>query len=508
VRPRPTTDAFQSPRSERKGTFSRSVFATTTRSLAQLAPCRSFETGHIGTQHGEMGVPRVSGWTTVAAMTPLRSDRRSNDPTTVALLEAYWKVHWSAFSPSHRSKTRGRLIIMAASLMEPSSSSKGVLRALRDPNQRGSRSSERPHSPEARAACYLRTHFLPRHDGASKKSHSELRKQDGCATWIDAHSKLATEIDDEDLTRLRIDLGGTTYQTRRTYWSIIEAVLHWAMATGRLDRDPSIGLPKIRRMIEVEKPGADRVPEEGEIWEIAQIGRAILGDWFSVAVLLGGYGALRAGELVALRPENLVPTESGGLWLTVAAQHRQFAKRHSDDGISTTDIAPPKGRIAGPAASRRCYIPAAVAAEISDYVSRRRAHSLLFVSHRGRAFRSGTFRDAWNRVIAALPVGHRLQQITPHSLRHAGMSMWLRKGVDLKLIQAWGGWYSLKVMLDTYAALLPGAEEDSIALLEGRQSSPRPVSFPSDSQSTPKPTRNILRPGISHWSLHGPTWSG
>jgi integrase len=299
--------------------------------------------------------------------------------------------------------------------------------------------------------------------------------RDRTATWIYDHSKPATEIDDEDLTRLRIDLGGTTYHTRRTYWSTIEAVLHWAISTGRLHRDPSIGLPKIRRIVEVEKPVADRVPEEAEIWEIAQLGRAMLGDWFAVGVLLGGYGALRVGELVALRPENLVRTASGGLWLTVGSQHRQFVKRHSDDGISTTDFAPPKGRIAGPTASRRCYIPAAVAAEISEYVIQRRPRHLLFISQRGRPFGTGTFRDAWNRVIAELPVGHRLVRITPHSLRHAGMSMWLRKGVDLKLIQAWGGWHSLKVMLDTYAALLPGAEEDSIALLEGRQSSPRPA---------------------------------
>jgi integrase len=391
---------------------------------------------------------------------------------------------------------------MAASLMEPSSSSKGVLGALRQPNQKGDRSSKRL-SPEARAACYLRTDFLPRHDGASKKSRSEQPKQGRSATWIDAHSKLATEIDDEDLTRLRIDLGGTTYQTRRTYWSTIEAVLHWAIATERLDRDPSIGLPKIRRIIDVEKPVADRVPEEAEIWEIAQLGRPMLGDWFPVAVLLGGYGALRAGELVALRPENLVPTESGGLWLTVAAQHRQFVKRHSDDGISTTDIAPPKGRIAGPTASRRCYIPAAVAAEISEYVRLRRPRNLLFISQRGRPFGAGTFRGAWNRAIAELPVGHRLERITPHSLRHAGMSMWLRKGVDLKLIQAWGGWYSLKVMLDTYAALLPGAEEDSIAVLESRQSPPRPLSFPSASEPPVSPARTGPQPGTSHWSLGG-----
>jgi integrase len=332
--------------------------------------------------------------------------------------------------------------------------------------------------------------------------------RDRTATWIYDHSKPATEIDDEDLTRLRIDLGGTTYHTRRTYWSTIEAVLHWAISTGRLHRDPSIGLPKIRRIVEVEKPVADRVPEEAEIWEIAQLGRAMLGDWFAVGVLLGGYGALRVGELVALRPENLVRTASGGLWLTVGSQHRQFVKRHSDDGISTTDFAPPKGRIAGPTASRRCYIPAAVAAEISEYVIQRRPRHLLFISQRGRPFGTGTFRDAWNRVIAELPVGHRLVRITPHSLRHAGMSMWLRKGVDLKLIQAWGGWHSLKVMLDTYAALLPGAEEDSIALLEGRQSSPRPVSFPSPFDPTATPVPTGFRPGVTHWSLERPPWSG
>jgi len=432
-------------------------------------------------------------------MTTQRRDAAPNELTIIALLESYWRVHWSTFSPSHRAKTRGRLLIMAASLLEPSSSSKSVLRALRHLNKKGSEVSERPPSQEAQAARYLQAHFLPRQADASSDGHSEPPKLDRSATWIDAHSKLAAEIDDEDLTRLRIELGGNTYQTRRTYWCIIEAVLHWAIATGRLDRDPSIGLPKIRRIVEIEKPVADRVPEEAEIWEIAQLGRAILGDWFATAVLLGGYGALRAGELVALRPEGLVLTESGGLWLTVAAQHRQFAKRHSDDGISTTDIAPPKGRIAGPTALRRCYIPAIVAEEIAEYVSRRPPRNLLFISQGGRPFGAGTFRDAWNRAIAALPVDHRLGRITPHSLRHAGMSMWLRKGVDLKLIQAWGGWHSLKVMLDTYAALLPGAEQDSIALLESRQVPPLPVtcqaiqSAPADVRGGGAPRKSEAR---------------
>jgi hypothetical protein len=145
--------------------------------------------------------------TKVETMTALRSDKGSNDKTTIDLIEAYWRVHWSTFSPAHRSKTRGRLIIMAASLMEPASSSKSVLHALR--HQKESEVCERPPSPEVRAARYLRAHFLPRHDDASNVDDSEPQRRGNSATWIDVHSKPAVQINDEDLTRLRINLGGT-----------------------------------------------------------------------------------------------------------------------------------------------------------------------------------------------------------------------------------------------------------------------------------------------------------
>jgi hypothetical protein len=168
-------------------------------------------------------------------MTPLRSDRRSNDPTTVAVLEAYWRVHWSTFSPSHRSKTRGRLIIMAASLMAPSSSSKGVLRALRLPNQKWSGNSEGPPSPEARAARYLRTHFLPRHDGASKEGDSDLPKQDRSATWIDAHSKLRLT------TRISRDCGSTS-EARHTRLVAPTGPRSRQSFIGRWPPDESIGI--------------------------------------------------------------------------------------------------------------------------------------------------------------------------------------------------------------------------------------------------------------------------
>ena len=350
--------------------------------------------------------------------------------------------------------------MMAASLLEPLPSSRRVLSALRHSN------SPRPSVAEAKAAKYLQSSFLPYH-GGSVRAAVVTPVDVISAGWLGAHSKLISEITDEDLIQLRIDLGGNTCQTRRTYWAGIEAVLHWGVATGRLDRDPSIGLPKLKRIVSVEQPVGDRIPEEAEIWEIAAVGRSMIGESFAVAVLLGGYGALRVGELVALRPECLARAESGGLWLTVSTQRRRFPKRHSNDGASTGDFAPPKGCIAGPNARRRCYIPAHVAEEIAGYLESRSGEEFLFTTDRGRPCTTEAFRGRWNRVIAALPPSHRLAGITPHSLRHAGMLMWLRKGVDLKLIQAWGGWNSLKVMLDTYAALLPGAEEYSIALIEG-----------------------------------------
>ena len=42
----------------------------------------------------------------------------------------------------------------------------------------------------------------------------------------------------------------------------------------------------------------------------------------------------------------------------------------------------------------------------------------------------------------------------------------MRKGVPLKLAQAWGGWQSVKVMLDVYAAVLPDDTEYALQLLE------------------------------------------
>lgn len=84
-----------------------------------------------------------------------------------------------------------------------------------------------------------------------------------------------------------------------------------------------------------------------------------------------------------------------------------------------------------------------------------------------RSTRRRSERSGWTPLIAELfPEGHRLAGITPHALRHIGITNWLRRGLSLPLIQKWGGGSSLKVMLDVYAAVLPDDEDRAIELLE------------------------------------------
>jgi integrase len=174
------------------------------------------------------------------------------------------------------------------------------------------------------------------------------------------------------------------------------------------------------------------------VWSIANAGGALEGEWFKVAVLLGTFGAMRIEELVAVRRRAIRCVVHDGMWLTIDSQIRRYPRRYSDDGKTATDIAPPKGRPTGSTGRRRCYVPKRVALETLEYVDSRLPDQLHFLNSHGRPMSTTSFREAWNRVIKTEPAGPRFAGITPHVMRRAGMSMWLRQGVDLKLIQNWG----------------------------------------------------------------------
>jgi len=398
------------------------------------------------------------------------------NPTTrpnisvMELLESFWKIHWDSYTPTSRSTRRGRLVIMAAVLLDDPAAASAVVAEVKRQNVKYG--SERPESAslETWVARYLLDCYLP----APEYTGSVWKEPDSpelvhAAAWVRDHSKPARRVTGEDLIRLRALMGGRTYHSRRTYWAFMEKVIHWALISGHLKHDPTIGLPPVARKLDAERVDPDRVPSEDDVWALARAGGELEGEWFKVAVLLGTFGAMRIGELLALRRRNIRCVTQEGLWLTIDSQIRRYPRRYSDDGHTATDFAPPKGRPTASGGRRRCYVPTRVAREVLEYVDSRMPNQLLFLNAYGRPMSTVSFRDAWHRVMDTEPVGPRLAGITPHVMRRAGMSLWLRQGLDLKLIQSWGGWHSLTVMLDTYAALLPGAEEDSIALLEGRR---------------------------------------
>jgi integrase len=414
---------------------------------------------------------RRDGWRFDDRWRPVHADDAlagAASVTVLALLETFWRMHWHGYSPSSRSKVRGRLLVMAATLLDDSVVARRVVAALKEQSpSRGTRRPE-PASIEAKAARYLHDLYLPWCGDAPDARRAPVDPTlEAARTWLERRSLRASAVTDEHLLELRGNLGGRTHSARRTYWSVIAKVLAWAVASGRLERNPALGMPRLSRDLDAEQVDPDRVPGEDEVWQLADAARQRFGLWCAALILVAGYGAMRIGEVLALRRASFERTETGGLRVTVVAQRRRTARRHADDGVTMVSEASPKGRSTGPGARRTFYFaarPAAVIIEHLDAMANQDAMAHLFTGIRGRALDASTFREGrWDLLVDGLfPASHRLAGLDFHALRHYGMTMWLRRGLPLKMIQRWGGWHSLKVMLDVYAAALP--DDDAIAI--------------------------------------------
>lgn len=277
------------------------------------------------------------------------------------------------------------------------------------------------------------------------------------------------QLSEQDLARLRLRLvSGRTYNTGRSYWSVVIAFFNWCRRTGRMDRDPLLAFPKVPRNKAEERLHPDEVPSPEEVEEIAEW----MATHHSVAegtlVRLTAHCALRISEALDLRPNDFV-LRNGRWWLRVIAQAQRTTKRFDWDrpeGRSPTKT----NRVVNERRGPLVPIPAFLADHVVALLD---AHKLgddepVFRGPRRRQLNTDTFRDShWKAAIASLyPGQHRLAGITPHSLRHAGMTFWLRSGVDYKRCQIWGRWESVAVMLDVYAAALPSDEPAALALLD------------------------------------------
>jgi integrase len=387
----------------------------------------------------------TDGWRLDAHDLPTRDEPvPARRDTVFDLTSAYVKAKWRGWSENQREKACPRLNDARRILVEG--------------------------TPPANVDEYLRTISLC---GPVEPGDDELdsRLAEG-RRWLRRHSTRLDWLNQEQL-QLIVEhfTDGHLYSTARTYWTVVDGCVTWGLTTGMLNSDPRVGLVGIKRDTALEEVDPERIPTLNEIWRIADACAAFGGPQSRALPLVLGFGALRIGEACGLERRDVCRAANGGAWVTVRTNFARTSKRYSDTG-STSTLRAPKGRTSGPGARRKTYLPPEVADVLFDHLKQYVASdptSPVFNGKRGGRLCSDTHREhVWKPACGSLfPAGHRLVGLRRHDLRHAAMTMWLQMRLNLAQCQKWGGWKSLKVMLDTYAHVMPNSEEDAADQVKG-----------------------------------------
>ena len=215
----------------------------------------------------------------------------------------------------------------------------------------------------------------------------------------------------------------------------LRAVFRRAVARGEVALNPVAGveLPSVRgRRDRIASP----VEAVALIDALAEDDRAVWATAF--------YAGLRLGELWALRDED-VDLESG-----VIRVERSWDRR--------AGVIEPKSR----AGRRVVPIVAALRSHLAARKLRRRKSSALFFGEGSKPFnRDGLVaraEKAWKQA--------DLQPIGLHEARHTFASILIAAGVNAKALSTYLGHSSIQITLDRYGHLMPGNEDEAVALVD------------------------------------------
>jgi integrase len=213
------------------------------------------------------------------------------------------------------------------------------------------------------------------------------------------------------------------------------AVEDRVIPTNPLERLP---LPRIQR----EEMRFLRVEE---LWQLTDA----MDARYRGLVLLGGYGGLRIGEMLALR------------WGRVdLATGRIDIVEGLTDLAGTISFGPPKTK----AALRSLTLPRSVVNELEVLAGDTASPGqLVFRSPEGHAVRPGLLRRRfWNPAVESA----RLTPLRMHDLRHTAVALWIAAGANPKQIAVRAGHTSVSVVLDRYGHLFPEQDETLVVALE------------------------------------------
>lgn len=385
--------------------------------------------------------------------------------TVFGALERYAKSRWRAvWQTASRSRVRMRLVQLAARTLEPAGDREALLVALEE--QRPDRKRPEPRTAVEWAARYLRDHGLRPDPGVLSDELAAGRR------WVEARSIPLAALSVERVGELRdhFTRGSLSQQTARTYWgSTVMPFLTWLVDTEQIGRAPVKGLPPVRRDVEAERPDPHRIPDPAQAELVAYHFATRHGVQWGTFVRIATWCALRISEALDVRATSFVERR-GRLYLQVATQQRRVTGVDSDDGETLVRTATKSTRDRR-ARAREVPLPKWLEREVRELLGDRLGTdgALLFTGPRGAAAPAEAVRRWWREAVdeVLVPVAPDLAGITPHAMRHAGMTYWFAQGVDHKRIQLWGGWASLKVMLDTYRGVLDSLEEVDLAGIDG-----------------------------------------
>lgn len=396
---------------------------------------------------------------------------READTTVIGAIELYVRNRWfTEWQAAQRAKVRGRMQRVAIQLTTLTRAQKNALLVAFE-EQRGDRGQRpAPTTVEQWAARWLRDHaFLPGRDGELTAELVAGR------AWLERHSLSLCALGVSEVTDLRLVLvggngaGELEHNTRRAYWNgVVVPFFSWLYEAGMVERSLIRGQPKIRRDLQGERSDPNQILEPRHVALLAGWFRRYHGETWELFPLIATFCALRIGEALFIRLSDFV-VRNGRWYLRVGMQIHATTKAYSDAG-SGKEVSKPKSRRDTTPKTREIPLPPRIArrleAQYGDRLGRDDAH--LFRGPRGAIGNTTDVRKWWKAALAEVvaPEVPRLANLTPHAMRHAGMTYWFAQGIDEKLIQRWGGWESIVVMQDTYRGVLESTQEIDLCGLD------------------------------------------
>ena len=242
---------------------------------------------------------------------------------------------------------------------------------------------------------------------------------------------------------------GKAPATVRKAYQLASLILTQAVNDDRIARTPARGvkLPSLR-----ESESEIRVLTHAQVATL----REAMHPRFRVAVSLGAYAGLRAGEVFGLQAKSL------------DMLRRRLAVETTLTNLNgRVSLGPPKTRASRRSVSLSRTLVDELAAHLATFGIG--PEGVVVSSPKGSWVRASSWRQRyWNPAVEAAGLSRPLRF---HDLRHTHASWLIAEGAHAKAIQERLGHSSITVTMDTYGHLMPEIDEGLADVLDARMQS-------------------------------------